>query len=404
MSGLNDDVDDGLDSIIEEPDTNPDASDAPTILLVNKTGTPVPSDNDINAVATSRFFGAPVIPNELPNLNAAFLITSQISTAASDISSIRSSVASNCSVCREDAEVIDSLIPGFISDDRPLGYFTDKKTKTQFTETLASMDAEIESQTAMLISTSLDTIETLVQKYRDIKSTAETNLRGSLVKYQLTLAKILVMVDDEDTSNELKTFLDGLSTVLPRDCFELNTKDADVNDSIKGLVKHLVKADFRANLANVICRDLNLTAGANLFMTNGQIYELTETEPFLVIPQETNEPTRSTGFNRSVSGNDYLYGAIDMFSLNYMRNLLNVTTSLTEAMVKSATLIEDAAKNTDVSPKERLDLVTSLVCLSNDYARNAHNIFSFTNSYFDGFDWMMGTIMDMRSGTKAIKE
>ena len=100
MPGLNDDSDDELEGVTTTPDYNSDAAIAPPTILVNKVTAPDPTDNDINAVKTSELFGGPVVPNELPNLNSVFVITTDITNKATDLISLRDSINSNCAVCK----------------------------------------------------------------------------------------------------------------------------------------------------------------------------------------------------------------------------------------------------------------------------------------------------------------
>ena len=85
MSGLNDDVDEGLEPYVTPLDENPNQPDAPAINLVTKTTSPEPSDNDINAIPTRKIFGSPIVPNELPNLDAEFTIITDKENQVQDI-------------------------------------------------------------------------------------------------------------------------------------------------------------------------------------------------------------------------------------------------------------------------------------------------------------------------------
>ena len=129
MAGLNDDVDDGLEPTYVEPhDENPESSPAPNIILMNKVGKSSKADSDPNAVKPSQLFGGPIIPNELPNLNAEFAIITDTANTISDNRALKDSLKQSCSICKEDAQLVNGVVPDFINEDRPINTFTDTKS------------------------------------------------------------------------------------------------------------------------------------------------------------------------------------------------------------------------------------------------------------------------------------
>lgn len=404
MPGLNDDSDDELESVTAAPDYNSDAAIAPPTILVNKVTAPDPADNDINAVKTSELFGGPVVPNELPNLNSVFVITTDITNKATDLISLRDSINSNCAVCKEDAEVTNMLIPGFINEEKPLGFFTDKRTKTQFSQTLASIDTAIDAQAIALKEASLKNIEELVHTFRQLKESTSTNLNSAVLKYQLGLAGIVGMSLDTDNA-ALSSFFSYLNEITPNDRSSkgiiLNDTGSDecANPLRKGFAKYALKPDFSNNTGNVVTSDRTI-ACANIFGIRGEFYEITDKEPYLIPVSTIHDGKVPNGFTRGFTYLDFLHNGIDMVSLNYMQTLTNLSLNFTEAMVRGASLIEEISKKPSLTPKERLDTMTRTVAVVNSYATSNAAIYSFMNDYFNAYDWLMTTALDYYQAQK----
>lgn len=163
MAGLNDDVDEGLPSleelaelektisnIHEEPNVNSNQPQPEKIILIA---------NDLNQEPKSviepsvnELFGDEIIPGEVPNLNAEFEIIEQRRNALDDFKSVALNIEEKKSVCQEDIKLLDSISPGFINDERPIGYFTKLPTKTYFEETIRDMNLHISKESISLES------------------------------------------------------------------------------------------------------------------------------------------------------------------------------------------------------------------------------------------------------------
>lgn len=385
---LNDDVDEGLEPFIEPNDINGDQAIAPSINLITKTDTPKPSDNNINAIPTSRLFGPGLVKNELPNLDAEFTIITDTTNKIADITGIKNTIESSCGVCQEDASAIDSVVPGFISDDRPLGYFTEDKTKTQYTQTLNSLNVQIEANIEKLKFHTLDTTEKLVNSYRELAKACQQAITDSLVKNQLVLAELTIIREGEGNSDALNEFLCKLDKRIPHMLDEY-----DEDPFIQKVMSVIRKADVRANITNV--SQPYRTDVVKAFEINGVVYEFSEEEPYLVV---ADVEVRSS-FGKCCSFLDYLYNGNDMTSINYMQQLCQLSLNLTEAMVKSAALIEDINKKPMSTLKEKMDVVTQVVAVNNRYAKQNAAVLGFMTDYFKVFDYMADTVMSFKKPT-----
>lgn len=117
----------------------------PVVAIVN-------TDQRTDLVCDEKIFGEDLVKNEIPNLAALFVENhNKVSSVATELLDISSSLKKSNGVCKEDAVVIDSISKGFINDKKPLGFFTEDKSKTQYQATLQTLDKEVDLNLAKVI-------------------------------------------------------------------------------------------------------------------------------------------------------------------------------------------------------------------------------------------------------------
>lgn len=388
--GLNDDVEEGLEPYVTPLQENPNQPDAPTINLVTKTSPAVPADNDINAVPTRKIFGSPIVPNELPNLNAEFTIITDKENQIQDMVGMRDAVSGSCGVCQEDVNGFDALAPGFVNDNRPLGYYTEAKSKTQFTQTLNNMDASIEVGIETLTMQTIALNEKIVPIYHK----TATDMAQAIVKNQTKAHLIysdLVLLRHGETPAVVQQYLSELNCRIPY----LRNLDHEYPAHIDQMLDTVSLPDNRTNICNLVQSDRSRVVQA--IQVGGEIYEFSEQEPYLV---PTGGEVR-TSFDRTSDFLDYFCNGIDIVSINYMQRLCQVSVNITQAMVASSNLLTEMAKKPTPNLKERIDFVTRVVAVNQKYARQNAYLLSFMHDYFNMYDSMVQTALDLQAKSKT---
>lgn len=185
MAGLNDELDDlpvysddldqatPLPSYVDQPNKNPDLnSQAPTTNIVVMPGSVLDrlSKFDKTVVPDAKeLFGDDIVLNELPNLTAKFTVIKDKVNETSDMYSFKGALTTKCSMCQEDAKVLDTLTGGeFLGPDKPLGYFTKSDSQTQYLQTLGLLNETIAQKNSFLskeYSTFLDGLKTSIHQF-----------------------------------------------------------------------------------------------------------------------------------------------------------------------------------------------------------------------------------------------
>ena len=116
--GLNDDVDEGLSPGEDVLDENPDQPVPEKTTFIMDIANVANQDD----VTDEQIFGEGVIKNELPNINAEFVLSNEEFLKVEDLIVIRDELRQSRGICKEDAELIDSQMPGFLSETKPIGF------------------------------------------------------------------------------------------------------------------------------------------------------------------------------------------------------------------------------------------------------------------------------------------
>lgn len=392
MAGLNDDVDDGLETYLEPQDTNPNAAAAPAITLMNSTGKAVKSDNCPNKVKPSDLFGGPIVPNELPNLDAQFVIVTDTKNRISDNRSIKQSLSSSCSICKEDAKAVDVIAPGFINEERPLGFFTDTKSTLQLKETLNALDVQLEKDIEVLRNAVETVTKELVERFTASTKHMQECLTKLLVGYQPVLAKLVGVVDGSaEDKTALIELLDTLKRSRPR-----NTDDFISRFPQHANIETLMNLpDFWAN-TQIVVNSSDIGADkSKWFCFENEDYALQDTEPYLVKCDEKPKDLPNC-YLLTV-----LQNGLSMNTIQYFQNLCQVASNMTSAMATSLTLIHELNTKELPTTKERIDYLTQIAAVNNKYAKQNIALLSFTGGYFDMLDSLFGLVLDMGNTNTA---
>ena len=196
MAGLNDDVDEGLDDIEDvnfdvtiAPNTNPNQPEPESVVLVSQT---TDSENDdIKEPTIQELFGETVIPGELPNFNAEFVIIANKQNILNDYISTSVEINKKQTISQEDARILDSLAPGFLNDEtKPIGYFTKTNTKTFYDETVKEMNNHVINEKTNINKDLIKHIENISTSYYNLLTIYETKYKTILVEQNIFIKRI----------------------------------------------------------------------------------------------------------------------------------------------------------------------------------------------------------------------
>ena len=283
--GLNDDVDEGLGSVEGQNfDPNQPLPDLVTIVADDS------STETNKEVTESDLFGTMALKNEVPNLNAQFVLTVEQCNKAMDLIDVRNTIKASHGICKEDAELIDSNVPGFLNDKKPLGFFTNDKSQTQFSESLNSLDKAIDSNLGMITEQAKVSATNTCSKFLPLLKNLPLVVTDVTSKLQNEIVKLLDVVSGEgihpgftfaDESNIRDVFYRSLS--MSRDLEDVVHCDQDVQTSLRGLAQFLMNTSSYNNLKCVFYPLLDIGSEKTIFSigSSNSFYEIVEEVPFL---------------------------------------------------------------------------------------------------------------------------
>lgn len=181
-------------------------------------------------------FGSDITPNEIPTLSNVFIKDSSDNLyIAKELLDISSTIKKSNGICKEDAVVIDSISKGFINDKKPLGFFTEDKSKTQFNTTLQTLDKEVDLNLSKVIESLNSFSEKVAQLTLPKIKELESETKESISSLQVEIQNLLTTVSYPSTQTRLpedfsvNTFLD----IYIRD--NSSSEDGSMNDGIDKL-------------------------------------------------------------------------------------------------------------------------------------------------------------------------
>ena len=163
---------------------------------VNVTESATP--DQVSKLPDSAFFAGTAVAGEVPQFAPVFIEQKEQAEQLVDLAATQNQIQSQGAISVENALVVDSLMPGFINDNNPKELFTKSPTKTQYSESLLSIAAQVDSQYAQLKSS----IEETTAKFYTAANETRTRLMGLMVcgltDLNRAIAKALVTFDRED--------------------------------------------------------------------------------------------------------------------------------------------------------------------------------------------------------------
>lgn len=365
MAGLNDDVDEGLEPYLQAPNHNPEAADAPQITLVNKTDPATPGDDCPNNVKVSSIFGGPVIAGEIPNLDANFVLVEDAKNRINDIVDVRLQLADSNGMCCEDAQVVDSVAPGFINENRPLGYFTQHKTSVQYKAALQTLDNKIEIEIENLKQSAIDSLEKQIAVFEGVSGVLASKMNLLLARnqqVQISLAQAFTC------SRELaKEFVESPFT-FSRSCDEIK----DIPE-LSGVEAYFYNPNFVANFNALLCCD-----APAYFSFCGCINEYVEGEPFIKPAQDKYGSSFEV-----VRFEDFVNICLSSPVIKRLNTHLGKSSEIIMALKNGLEVIKQANSQPNVSLKEKYDTVVQAVSIVNNYANLLREQLLFVLKYFD---------------------
>lgn len=338
MSGLNFDVDEGLED--------------DTILVANT------DDNFTQPEVTNQdLFGVDVIDNEVPKFTAEFVINADRANKIADLEEVRTAIEAINGISKEDAELVDSLSPGFLNEDRPLGYFTDKKSGTQLKESMNTIDGALDKDLMIL----------------------RAGIESFCMRAQETLGPVVASVEQKTTELVIQqqTHLIGLLNVFPGGCidnfryyfnsgatigdllnerywFDFDEGDApqytpDIDKVFCALARNKNSVSARINVRNI----LSIVPNTKLVYIGIDTWKISDKAPFLE-KAEYNLATDDTSFGHAV---ERIVGPL---AREWLESLAGVATNSLNALNEVLEELKETNEETEESLKDKLNKLVAL--------------------------------------------
>jgi len=278
MAGLNDDVDEGLPAleedvvdvneqtdIIDIPTSNPSQPEPdPIILIANDTA----DELGFKEPSTIDLFGLGVIAGEVPNFKGEFEIIRQSRDSLVDFEETALSVYKKQSISQEDARLLDAIIPGLISEDRLLQYYTKEDSQTFLEESKVVMDNIIKSKKLEIDERLKNHIDNLINRYNRLIVLYKTEFQNKLTQQSNEIKNLLenVVIFNDDVFH--KYFKDEVNfgDVISSPINELNTEYLTDNQQVRDLVNDIKKCYNDVNLKSYLISFRYNSSGSLIFV------------------------------------------------------------------------------------------------------------------------------------------
>lgn len=269
MSGLNDDVEEGLEpegDVLQVSDEveivstqNPLQPEPQVVTLISSDSV---DKKEFLEPSYSDLFGIGVIPGEVPNFKGEFEVIQQRRDNLNDFIETTNGVISKRSISQEDVRNLDACIPGFVNDGRPIEYFTKENSQTFFNETASAMEKIISFEKSKISEDLKNHLDNLIYHHNSLI----TVFKSSFLENSINCCKLIKnLLENDIIFNDdkfQKYFSDSISftnfTNTP-----INEIDASKVSCLKNIVELL---DEIKNLYN----DINLKSYLISFRFNSK--------------------------------------------------------------------------------------------------------------------------------------
>lgn len=332
----------------------------PTIIADGKQ---TPEGHTVNE---SDVFTEPTVAGQIPEFNSAFLISSDTVNKIGDLNSVKSTLQRNCAVCTEDAQHIDTLIPGFLNDERPVEMFSVDPSQNQYEQTMNSIDGELDASYQSLKTSTGELAVKLYAFASECSWQYNNRYVGLMSNVNRAVAKLLVTTDREDVGQVPYVFgnkqrwsalMDiSLNTLSEDYCVAVG--DTPPTTGFEGTFLEPFLKEFGTNFKNNhFVRTLEELANdpdVNVLHSNGVRYQLTENdlqrEGPSYTPEETPSLTLGTLFR--------------LLSSNRLVQYIAALQSVHQNRIHLLTSIPDQIKEVDESDAKEQDKISRVIELS----------------------------------------
>ena len=332
------------------------------------------NDKEHTPIKTEQLFGQTNL-GELPNFNAVFkLSATNAVNQASDLIDAKKQINRTCSVCAEDIEAIDSISPGFINDKRPLGLFTQEKSKTQLNQTLLSLDKEIDARFSILSDSICNFSEQVKDRTQLVVNELESEVSDRII---LTAQEIQKLVLTMSFSSDQVNLPDGLNFTSLLNAIQLRDDpiqdnetldtiiancDFNLQKKIKDLLKSVSFPSLFLKRLSYLYVSQKFNIDKTLFFVDNEVeaVELNTTYPYFVELTEDNviSKVRSIRIDRNITTHLLYMSSPDM--QERLKNLIIVCTNIVGFFSSIKQKVTQQNNNPDLNISEKLESLKSL--------------------------------------------
>lgn len=246
MNGLNDGLDTEDDKVpgdfiqpdpaLVEPGKHQPPAEPKTLVTTYGDQGPPTDPKDVPTV--KELFGDNVVPNELPNLNANIVLIDQGNNAIADTTEVLGGISKACAVCKEDIQVIDALHPGYINEQRPIQYYTERPSRTMFAETVTALNQKLSSLKLGQKCLIRETVATFGPAILGLRAYTDDRKTDMLARHAEHSLKEIKKYHDENTSNNAKHmfYMKMTSLVVPSETTTaaIASQATEILDTVRG--------------------------------------------------------------------------------------------------------------------------------------------------------------------------
>ena len=378
VQNLNSILDDGFDVIEDTPEQS-----TGTVLAANE----LQEKNDNQAPSSSLFEG-PIVERELPGFNAQFEIQADRAQVLGEVLKIQNDIQNRGTISTEDIAQIDAVLPGFVSDERPIEQYTQEPSKVNLDQGLNDVDTVLEKNYDDLRTSTASVAEQYLKLNNGLPELINKKFYQTLSALNQSYAEFLALTQKDDISQvsyilnngmRLSKFFNSPAVTSDPVCSTSGDADPFANTFVDPFIKAIAKIDEGSKSLSTLAF-YKTTANRYLF-TSRKVYLVDQGQVTETTEDAANKECNTYGFYGTLS-----YGELYSFVLgSSCRELISTIIKTISRNLDSISICATKAKEVQEENIHLVDKISNLARLSttiNDCTRNNFVFILFLESLF----------------------